>query len=805
MFYSQFDNLESPIGLYQDFKREKPISFNEMIDTVFNGNYTIPMKEDGVFWTESLEKLTLDLQKNGKGSEFYNRYKKHLPAISANAYFPGERRISASHQFTGMMAIDIDDISEEEVGRIMEACKKDPNVLWAKRSVSLKGVHIFVRVANLSDENFKTTCAWVFKEYATRLQTDKIDEKCKDASRLIFLNHDPGVYVNREAQALDAQTIVEQEKDFVKPFLEEKAMTKLSNYIDNSNLDSRMVKGQRHNTLLSYVPSLNKAGFDREEVKSELVNRYQASDFDEKEIKEIVDYVYDQNSSDFGTNQKEFKSQSPKVQKSNIEKKNEKEEEVLDSTEPPILEGEDYVPNVMEWKNLLPKIFQSFIHDFDSPQIQVMKVTTAIAVLGQIARNKFRIHRKTTNLNLAVCVWGPPASGKSGVLEAINAWKIHADRVQNETLAENKKYKKELRDWKKCEKINETKIKNGEEPCDCGEEPVETKIKYLTHQLKTTYSGLMKYMKDAQPFGSLLYTTEMDDLNDGNSHRDFNSVSPLIRKITEGEDAETVYKNAGRTVLKDPSAAIIFSGTENQFRNYFKTTGNGEISRYFFIRLNGGAFKTLAEDYEEDNSLLELEKWREGVILGVSKYFERYSFKIEFTLQQLERIDKTFEPYAEESQKMGDPYYEGVIRRFSSLAARMIAIISSFYACEENFVPDDTHNTYGAKEEAMEFVLNLFPYLIMQQKVAFYHLPIQTSKDVYPNAQEHIILYNALPEQFHFGEGLEVCRTTIKKQKTSFREILNSWINGGYMSQPLHGIYKKEKPLVDETTPTASN
>ena len=129
--------------------------------------------------------------------------------------FPGERRISASHQFTGMMAIDIDDISEEEVGRIMEACKKDPNVLWAKRSVSLKGVHIFVRVANLSDENFKTTCAWVFKEYATRLQTDKIDEKCKDASRLIFLNHDPGVYVNREAQALDAQTIVEQEKDFV--------------------------------------------------------------------------------------------------------------------------------------------------------------------------------------------------------------------------------------------------------------------------------------------------------------------------------------------------------------------------------------------------------------------------------------------------------------------------------------------------------------------------------------------------------------------------------------------------------------
>ena len=135
----------------------------------------------------------------------------------------------------------------------------------------------------------------------------------------------------------------------------------------------------------------------------------------------------------------------------------------------------------------------------------------------------------------------------------------------------------------------------------------------------------------------------------------------------------------------------------------------------------------------------------------------------------------------------------------------MIAIISSFYACEENFVPDDTHNTYGAKEEAMEFVLNLFPYLIMQQKVAFYHLPIQTSKDVYPNAQEHIILYNALPEQFHFGEGLEVCRTTIKKQKTSFREILNSWIDGGYMSQPLHGIYKKEKPLVDETTPTASN
>ena len=141
----------------------------------------------------------------------------------------------------------------------------------------------------------------------------------------------------------------------------------------------------------------------------------------------------------------------------------------------------------------------------------------------------------------------------------------------------------------------------------------------------------MKYMKDAQPFGSLLYTTEMDDLNDGNSHRDFNSVSPLIRKITEGEDAETVYKNAGRTVLKDPSAAIIFSGTENQFRNYFKTTGNGEISRFFFIRLNGGAFKTLAEDYEEDNSLLELEKWREGVILGVSKYFERYSFKIEFS------------------------------------------------------------------------------------------------------------------------------------------------------------------------------
>ena len=70
MFVYKLFNLDSPIGLYQDFKREKSISFNEMIDTVLTGNYTIPMKEDGVFWTESLEKLTLDLQKNGKGSEF---------------------------------------------------------------------------------------------------------------------------------------------------------------------------------------------------------------------------------------------------------------------------------------------------------------------------------------------------------------------------------------------------------------------------------------------------------------------------------------------------------------------------------------------------------------------------------------------------------------------------------------------------------------------------------------------------------------------------------------------------------------
>ena len=154
---------------------------------------------------------------------------------------------------------------------------------------------------------------------------------------------------------------------------------------------------------------------------------------------------------------------------------------------------------------------------------------------------------------------------------------------------------------------------------------------------------------------------------------------------------------------------------------------------------------------------------------------------------------------------MGDPYYEGVIRRFSSLAARMIAIISSFYACEENFVPDDTHNTYGAKEEAMEFVLNLFPYLIMQQKVAFYHLPIQTSKDVYPNAQEHIILYNALPEQFRFGEGFEICRNTIRKGRSSFWSILHTWMSGGYVSRMEHDSYKKEKPLVDETTPTASN
>jgi hypothetical protein len=139
--------------------------------------------------TEQLRSLTPD--------QYRKRKRDILPAIAVSSLLDGRKTV-VSH--TGMLQVDIDNVSDVPLQEARAALIQDEHVLIVFISPSGKGLKAIVRI--LPDLEKHTESFLYAEKYFDQKYGLKIDSCCKDVNRLMFLCSDRDIFVNELARVL---------------------------------------------------------------------------------------------------------------------------------------------------------------------------------------------------------------------------------------------------------------------------------------------------------------------------------------------------------------------------------------------------------------------------------------------------------------------------------------------------------------------------------------------------------------------------------------------------------------------------
>lgn len=454
----------------------KTITLEELIASMKIGDYPTGMRnpETGMFYT--LKEMTEKARKAGKGTPEYDEIKKQMPAITIHASFNGIRNLKTPHTLTEYLGIDFDDIEAEHCKRIIELAKQIAEICLCMTSLSNRGIHVFVRVKNLTDENFKIVYEVIASCISTILRVE-YDKACSDITRLMILNHDPDCYVNENAEVIDANEVMAVLNAL--NAIPTDGSIGLQKYLDKVDQNVAMIPGVRHRNLLAYItPRLNRAGFEKGAVIEECVTRYSGPDFQRKEITEIIEYIYEHNKDEFGINKRTYsykqhaaetlKGQKAQKSKSSLSVGGEDEEVDTDSFFAPIYAK---MPVYAEYKDRLPRLLQYSIDEKQFPDVQWACLMSLIAAFGGMPIDLWFYSDKKHYPIFSVMWYGESGSGKGqiGTVREVTNLYINAirKRQQEEEILPAQEAQKQYDDCMVQWKAGDKKT-----PCDCGEKPV---------------------------------------------------------------------------------------------------------------------------------------------------------------------------------------------------------------------------------------------------------------------------------------------------------------------------------------------
>lgn len=508
----------------------------------------------------------------------YDEIKKQMPAITIHASFNGIRNLKTPHTLTEYLGIDFDDIEAEHCKRIIEQAKQIAEICLCMTSLSNRGIHVFVCVKNLTDENFKIVYE-VMASYISIILGVEYDKACSDITRLMILNHDPDCYVNENAEVIDANEVMSILNAL--NAIPADSSIGLPKYLDKVDQDVAMIPGVRHRNLLaSITPRLNRAGFEKGAVIEECVTRYSEPDFQRKEITEIIEYIYEHNKDEFGKNKKTYstkqrlvetlKGQKAQKSKSSLDAEMEDEEVDTDSFFAPIYAK---MPVYTEYKDRLPRLLQYSIDDKQFPDVQWAMLMSLIAAFGGMPIDLWFYSDKKHYPIFSVMWYGESGSGKGqiGAVREVTNLYINAirKRQQEEEILPAKEAQKQYDDCMAQWKAGDKKT-----PCDCGEKPVIPEEKHLMSSAQTSQSQLTLRCAKNLPFTTYCFTEEVGNAND-NRKQKYGIQSAFLRDLIEGATVISDFKTSDYCKVDHPRFVLIAGGTPSAVQAYIDNQEDG--------------------------------------------------------------------------------------------------------------------------------------------------------------------------------------------------------------------------------------
>ena len=211
------------VSLFNGFadKNPKPITIREVVEIIRADQRLQVLTENHRRYRAMGDTARADAEKN------------HMPCYSVAVLFSGGKQQKHIVSYTGLSIVDLDHIPSERMTEVLEKVRGDEHTLLAYTTISGEGVRVLFRYAVnkttdcpdytdlltggsstpntnnqsnprnlwLNNQEYKR----VFEqgnEYYCNLLHLPYDEKCKNATRLSGMAHDPEVYYNPDAAVI---------------------------------------------------------------------------------------------------------------------------------------------------------------------------------------------------------------------------------------------------------------------------------------------------------------------------------------------------------------------------------------------------------------------------------------------------------------------------------------------------------------------------------------------------------------------------------------------------------------------------
>ena len=291
------------VSLFNGFadKNPKPITIREVVEIIRADQRLQVLTENHRHYRAVGDTARADAEKN------------HMPCYSVAVQFSGGKQQKHIVSYTGLSIVDLDHIPSERMAEVLEKVRGDEHTLLAYTTISGEGVRVITRFAlntfndnvndndnclpdgkstsTLSSSLYKTAFLTV-NEYYKRLTGCDYDEKCKNATRISGMAHDPEVYYNPDAVAI----IVDMTK---KPVGRPRGGKSAEGRVQRCEaavlreLERRGIRyeaGSYNKYVSAACYEMNRYGVPEEQCREWAVNRF--ADYDAADVDSIVRSCY---------------------------------------------------------------------------------------------------------------------------------------------------------------------------------------------------------------------------------------------------------------------------------------------------------------------------------------------------------------------------------------------------------------------------------------------------------------------------------------------------------------------------------
>lgn len=137
------------------------------------------------------------------------REKRGCPCFAVSVRFGGGKSRANVTGWTGLCMADFDHLPQESMEAALQAICQDPHTLLTYTTISGQGIRVVAAYSpkpndseRMAIHRHQVAFGYINRHYA-ELIGQPTDDKCKNATRLSGLAHDPNVFFNPEAQAFE--------------------------------------------------------------------------------------------------------------------------------------------------------------------------------------------------------------------------------------------------------------------------------------------------------------------------------------------------------------------------------------------------------------------------------------------------------------------------------------------------------------------------------------------------------------------------------------------------------------------------